>query len=405
MDGFEAGLRRVSEPAPLPVESEPRLVARIRAEIAASGPLTFERFMELALYDPELGYYRSTDERPGRGGDFLTAPDTHSIFGAALARQLDEIHRRLGSPDRFVVREYGAGSGTLGLTILQALAGEGRLGQVATSESLARAIRYAPIEINPHRQAELVERLTSAGFGGVLELDLAAGVAAPGAVVANEFLDALPVHRVVGRAGGLRELRVDWSGDRFFEVETDPSTPAIEARLAAEGIALEDGIRAEVCLAVDGWVGEAAAGLERGAVIVIDYGRPAAELYGRRRPAGTLLAYAGHRAHDDWAAAVGRQDLTAHVDFSAVERAAGAAGLDRLGLTTQAEFLVGVGIEELLEAVRSDPATTVEDWLAVRSAVRRLLDPRATGGFRVALLGRGLPTEPPLRGLAYRLGR
>ncbi len=405
MDGFEAGLRRVPGPEPLPVKGEPRLVERIRAEIASTGPLTFDRFMELALYEPDLGYYRSPAERPGRGGDFLTAPETHPIFGATLARQLDEVYRRLGSPGRFVVREYGAGSGTLGLTILQAIAGEGRLGEVAASPALARAIRYAPVEINPYRRAELIDRLTGAGFGGALELDLTPGVAVPGAVVANEFLDALPVHRVVGRAGGVRELRVDWAGDGFAEVEADPSTPAIEARLAAEGIVLEDGIRAEVCLAIDGWVDEVAAGLEGGIVVVIDYGRVAIELYGRQRPAGTLMAYAGHRAHDDWAVAVGRQDLTAHVDFSAVERAAGAVGLDQLGLTTQAEFLVGAGIEELLESIRSDPSTTIESWLAVRSAVRRLLDPRATGGFRVALLGRGIPIEPALHGLAYRLGR
>ena len=127
-------------------------------------------------------------------------------------------------------------------------------------------------------------------------------------------------------------------------------------------------------------------------MLVIDYGHPAAELYGPTRAAGTLLAYSGHRVHDDWALAVGRQDLTAHVDFSALDRAARAAGLTPLGLTSQAEFLVGAGMDELLEAIRSDPTTTMEDWLAVRSAVARLLDPRAMGGFGSACSGAAWPS-------------
>jgi SAM-dependent MidA family methyltransferase len=405
MDWLDAGLRRGPAPQPLPDESEPRLVERIRSEIAAGGPVTFARFMELALYEPELGYYRTAVERPGWSGDFLTSPDTHPIFGAAIARQLEEVYRRLGSPARFVVREYGPGSGSLGLAILRALAGGGRLGRVAGSTDLARAIRYAPIEINPHRTRELVDRLGAAGYGGSLELEPARDTPETGAVVANEFLDALPVHRLVGRSGGIRELLVGWEGDRFVEVEEEPSSPALADRLATEGVRLEEGARAEVCLAIDDWVREASAGLERGVVLVVDYGFPAEELYAPGRAGGTLRAYAGHQVHDDWTVAVGRQDLTSHVDFTALERAAGAAGLVPLGRTSQAEFLVGSGLDELLEAVRSDPGTTIDEWLAIRSAVRRLLDPRALGGFGVALLGRGIDLQPPLRGLAYRFDR
>jgi SAM-dependent MidA family methyltransferase len=405
MERLEADLRPVPDLEPLPSEGEPALERLIRDEIAAGGPITFARFMSLALYAPDVGYYRVAAARPGRAGDFLTAPETHPIFGAAVGRQLDEVHRRLGGPSRFVVREYGAGAGTLGLAILAAITGQGPLGRAAGSPALAAAVRYAPIEINPHRRAELIERLTGAGFGPQLEPDLPPEAPEIGAVVANEFLDALPVHRVVGRAGGIRELLVDRAGGRFVEVEGPPSTPALATRLAEEGIVLGDGARAEICLELDRWVGEVSRGLARGAVLVIDYGHPAAELYGPERASGTLRAYAGHRVHDDWARAVGRQDLTAHVDFSALDRAAQTAGLTPLGLTSQAEFLVGVGTDELLEAIRSDTATTIADWLAVRSAVRRLLDPRALGGFRVDVLARSLAAEPPLRGLSFRLPR
>ncbi|MEO8230009.1 MAG: SAM-dependent methyltransferase, partial [Chloroflexota bacterium] len=320
---LEAGFRRGPARAPLSKESEPALVERIRAEISAHGPITFARFMDLALYDPELGYYRVPEERAGRGGDFLTAPDTHPIFGAAIARQLDEIWQWMGRPARFVLREYGAGSGSLAVAILDALAGRGRLGRIAGSAGLAAAIRYAPVELNPHRRAELVSRIAGAGSGTALELELEADGPELGAVVANEFLDALPVHRVLGRGGGeLEELFVDWDGTAFVERAGEPSTAALAERFAEEGVVLADGARAEVCLELEGWVGEVARGLSRGAVLVIDYGHPASELYGAARAAGTLLAYSGHRVHEGWALAVGRQDLTAHVDFSALERAA-----------------------------------------------------------------------------------
>jgi SAM-dependent MidA family methyltransferase len=203
----------------------------------------------------------------------------------------------------------------------------------------------------------------------------------------------------------LRELFVDWGAGGFVEVEGEPSTPALGTRLDDEGVVLGNGARAEICLELDGWFAGVARGLAEGVVLVVDYGYPAAELYAPTRAGGTLRAYSGHRVHDDWAVAVGRQDLTAHVDFSAVDRAAAAAGLDRLGQASQAEFLVGLGLDELLETIRSDPGTTLEAWLATRSAVRRLLDPRATGGFRVAMFGRGIDAEPALRGLGYQLAR
>jgi SAM-dependent MidA family methyltransferase len=171
-------------------------------------------------------------------------------------------------------------------------------------------------------------------------------------------------------------------------------------------VTLADDQRAEICLAVDDWVAAAAAGLRRGLLLLIDYGYPAAELYDPlRRGDGTLRAYLRHRVHDDPYLHVGRQDLTAHVDVTAVERAASAAGLAHLGTTTQAEFLVGLGTEGLLAAIQANPATTLEAYLAVRSALIRLLDPAAMGRFRVMAFGRGWPDGVLPAGLAYRLAR
>jgi SAM-dependent MidA family methyltransferase len=390
---FEAGYRRdpsLSRPEP---GSDPVLVERIAAEIAVSGPITFARFMQLALYEPNHGYYRSGTARPGRGGDFLTAPEVHPIFGAALARQVLEIRRLLGSPDPFVVREHGAGTGALAASLLEAVARD-------AADALP-AIRYEAVEVDSRRVDAL--RATLARVGLDDRLTPASDDRFDGVILANELLDALPVHRVVAR-GGLRELRVAWADGAFHEVETDPSTPALAQRLREEAIVLAEGQVAEICLDVDGWMAGAADSLARGVLLVIDYGAPAAELYDpARRPRGTLMAYVGHLAHDDPYRNVGRQDLTAHVDVTAVERAAARAGLDLLGSTSQAEFLVGLGLEEMLRAVQADPATTLSSYVALRSAVMRLLDPAASGGFRVLAFGRGLPAGATLPAFSFRV--
>ena len=380
------------------VGQDDELAGRIRAEIERDGPITFARFMELALYDPAGGYYRSADARPGRGGDFLTAPETHPIFGATMARAVVEAWERLGRPDPFVLREYGAGTGTLALAILAGL-------ESATSP-LAGRIRYDPIEIDPRRIDAIQTRFHEAGRSSALLAAPAQGRPIVGMVLANEVLDALPTHRVVARGGSLREIRVGVEDDRFVDVETHAVPAPLAARLAGEGISLADGQHAEVCLALDDWMAEAAGGLERGMLLVIDYGHQAADLYDpARRRAGTLLAYVRHRVHDDPYRHVGRQDLTTHVDVTAVEGAARAAGLSHLGTTTQAEFLVGLGIEELLRAAQADPATTLENYAALRSSLMRLLDPAAMGRFRVMGFGRDWPDGPPLAGFSYRLVR
>jgi SAM-dependent MidA family methyltransferase len=392
------GLRRESAPDLDAVGQDDDLVGRIHEEIARTGPITFARFMELALYDPAGGYYRSETARPGREGDFLTAPETHPIFGDAMARGIEEVWDRLGRPDPFVLREYGAGTGTLALSILERLALDG--------SELSAILRYDPIEIEPRRLEFIAARLLGAGRDGALVAPGDRGRPAVGVVLANEVLDALPTHRVVVRDGWLREILVGSDDGRFMDVESDPTTPDLAARLSAEGIALVEGQLAEVCVALDPWVAEAAAGLDRGLLLLIDYGHTASELYDpRRRKNGTLLAYLRQRAHDDPYRHVGRQDLTAHVDVTAVERAAAGAGLAHLGTTTQAEFLVGLGIEDLLRAIQADPATTLEAYVAVRSGLMRLLDPAATGRFRVMGFGRDWPEGPPLSGFAYWLDR
>jgi SAM-dependent MidA family methyltransferase len=398
-DDLQPGLRREPPTDLSDVGQDDALVERIRDEIRRTGPMTFGRFMELALYAPDGGYYRAAATRPGREGDFITAPELHPIFGWSVARGIDEIWRRLGEPSPFVVREHGAGTGALAVAILDGL-GE-------MDSPLLDAIAYEPVEIDERRLEAFTARLAAAGHVARHRRPTTASFA--GVVLGNEVLDALPVHRVRRRGDRLVELTVglDADGD-FVELETEPATPALVERLTTEGVELVDGQTAEICLALDDWIAAAAAPLRQGVLLLIDYGAPASELYdpvGRRD--GTLRAYVRHQVHADPYRHVGRQDLTAHVDVTAVERAAAAAGLSMIGITTQAEALMGLGIEARLQAIQADPATTFEDYTLVRSALVRLLDPAAMGRFRVMAFGRDWPasgpSEPSLGLFAFRL--
>lgn len=392
------GLRREPHPDLEAIGEDAALVGRIHAEIERDGPMTFARFMELALYDPDGGYYRSADAPPGREGDFMTAPEIHPIFGATLSRAVADTWDRLGQPEPFVLREIGAGTGALAVAVLDALATD--------RPELAAVVRYDPIEIDDRRLAAIEARLRAAGHDDTLLGPDFAGHPIDGVVVANEVLDALPTHRVLAADGELLERFVGSRDNRLVEIDGAPSTPRLVARLAAEGVALADGQEAEICLALDPWIADVATGLRRGLVLLIDYGYPAIELYDPlRRHGGTLRAYLRHRVHDDPLIHVGRQDLTAHVDVTAVERAATTAGLDHLGTTTQSAYLVGLGIEDRLRAIQTEPATTMEAYLALRSAIVRLLDPRAMGRFRVMAFGRALSEDPPPPGLEIRLER
>lgn len=329
---------------------EPRLLEAILAEIDERGPITFARFMERALYEPGRGYYATSRDRTTRSGDFLTAPELHPIFGQTVSRWVEAAWQNLGRPPDFTVREYGAGRGTLGAALPQGVA-------------------YEPVEYDTPRSASR--------FVGV--------------VVANEFLDALPVHRVVARDGGLRELRVGRSEGRLIEVETELSDPRLSDWFDSRRIRLVDGQRAEVNLRMLDWLGEIGRDLQNGYVLIFDYGLPASELYGTNRATGTLRAFRSQHVSSDVLSAVGHQDITAHVDLDALEVGARLAGLDVLQRTRQAEFLLGSGLDEVYREMR-DAAD--EDWDAatqLRAAVARLLDPRGMGGFAVVTLGRGAP--------------
>jgi SAM-dependent MidA family methyltransferase len=348
-------------PPPSDDPGEPALVEAIAAEIEATGPVTFARFMERALYEPGLGYYATSAERMTRAGDFVTAPELHPIFGAVVARQIEEMRQRLGAPANFTMREYGAGRRTLG-------------------SALPPDMRYEPIEFGDARPTQ--------PFTGV--------------VLANEFLDALPVHRVVGRDDGLKELRVGRSDGQFVEIEADLSDHRLAGWFQQRHIRLQPGNVADVNIAMLEWLAEIGRDLERGYALILDYGKPDAALYDPETPTSTLRAFRGQHVSSDVFGAVGHQDLTAHIDLDALGLGTKHAGLEFLGRVSQAEFLLNAGLDEAYAAAR---VAADQDWdsaIALRTAVRRLLDSSGLGGFQVAILGKGVAADPPLSGLVKR---
>lgn len=365
-----------------------RLAGRIRDEIAAApaGRIPFARYMELALYAPGLGYYSAGSQKFGERGDFVTAPELSPLFARCLAHQCAQVLAETGG----ALLEFGAGSGALASGLLTALADLGALPSAYFILEVSADLRV--------RQAEAVAALDPALAARVQWLDrLPAGFR--GVVVANEVIDAMPVHRFRMVDGVAREVWVTAAGDGFRETLADPAEARVAARLAALAArGLPDGFAAECNLAADDWVAALGGMLEVGAAFIIDYGFPAAEYYHPQRAEGTLMCHYRHRAHGDPYFLPGLQDITAHVDFTALAEAALAAGLAVAGYTSQANFLLATGITEALAAAAGDDPRR---QLALAATTKKLLMPHEMGElFKVMALTRGV--DGPLQGFALR---
>ena len=352
----------------------------IAQEIERSGWMSFARFMELALYAPGMGYYAAGAAKVGARGDYMTAPELSDLFGHALAAQVKEVCTQ--GDDRIL--ELGAGTGRMAYDLLCALS---RLG-IAIE-------RYSILEVSAdlrERQRLTLERLPSADFARVEWLD-ALPERFSGLIIGNEVLDALPVHLLASAQGKTMELGVTF--DRAANAFVGQTrAPAGELAAIAANLELSDGYTTEVHLAARGLVRSLADRLERGVALFIDYGFPHREYYHPDRRQGTLMCHYRHQAHGDPLVLIGLQDITAHVDFSAIADAACEGGLDLLGYTSQAQFLINCGILDLLQAL--DPADVAQYARAV-APVQQLLSPAEMGELVKAIaFGRGMSS--PLRG-------
>ncbi|MEZ4522332.1 MAG: SAM-dependent methyltransferase [Thermomicrobiales bacterium] len=374
-------------------DSNPSLMDLVAGEIERDGPMTFARFMEIVISDPEHGYYASSAHRAGRSGDFLTAPETHFIFGWLVARQIRECWDRLGRDQKLIVSEHGAGRGALGLQILDWFSRHPPDGL----ESLA----YRVDDLNPGHSSAIERAVEQQGNDSPVSVEPAAPGSFTGVVIANEFLDALPFHRLKLEDGQIRELYVTVK-DGWFDHEVGELSDAASGALDLD-IQADDGQRFEFCPAIEDWFQQIGRQLERGYVLIFDYGDERDALLDVQRfPGGTLKTYRQHQVGDDPFQDIGQRDITAHVDFTLVESAARGNGFRVEGITSQAEFVAGVGLDEVLLEIQGR-ADAASEYPAARAAAMELLNPGGLGRFRVAILSRNVDDQAPLKGLAFRL--
>ncbi len=346
-----------------------------------AGRISFARYMELALYAPGLGYYSAGRRQFGSAGDFTTAPELSPLFARCLARQCAQVLADIDGGD---ILEFGAGSGVMAADLLEALA--------AAACLPGRYFILEPSATLRTRQRALLQERLPALLERVQWLDALPPPGFRGVILANEVLDAMPVHRLVKRGDGLSELYVTIVDGGLAWREGGLSDPRLAAPLRQWLDTLPEGYVCEVNPAAAAWVRSLADFLEAGLVLIIDYGYPAAEYYHPQRVTGTLRCYYRHRAHDNPLRLPGLEDITAHVDFTALAEAAVSAGLRVAGYASQAAFLQGCGIAEMVDlAAEPDMRRQVE----VARQLRQLLLPGEMGeAFKVLALSRGWGASP-----------
>lgn len=366
-------------PSPEAQQHSQKLCAAIHHDIALQGGwIPFSRFMELALYAPGLGYYSAGASKFGAAGDFITAPELSALFGHTLAHQLVEI-MTLSTPH---ILELGAGSGKLALDVLSELE---RLQQLPDTYSILEV----SADLRQRQQALLQTHLPHLS-SRIRWLD-ALPAEISGAVIGNEVLDALPVHLVRWSDSRILERGVGSAGKIFTWEERLIETEAL-ATLAHQ-YNVPNHYLSEISLAARGLVSSLSQRLRKGALLLIDYGFGAGEYYHPQRSSGTLMCHYRHHAHDDPFYHVGLQDITSHVDFTAVAESAIDQGAHLLGYTTQAHFLINGGITDLISHVSPD---NLRDYLPLSAQIQKLTSPAEMGElFKVIALGKGI--DAPLR--------
>ena len=370
-----------------------RLAGLIRREIRDSGGvLPFSRYMELCLYSPGHGYYSAGAQKFGAAGDFVTAPGISPLFGRCLARTCNGVLEQLEYGD---ILEFGAGAGALAATLLAELERLGRLPG-----------RYLILERSGElrsRQQETLSRLAPRLLERVDWLDELPESGFRGVLLANEVLDAMPVERFRWDGNGVERFHVECRGDDFGWRPREAHDPELVAavRRLAEDTGLLPGYVSEINLLLSPWLQGIAAMLSRGLLLLIDYGYPRHEYYHPQHREGTLMCHYRHRAHEDPFLWPGLQDITAHVDFTAVAEACAAAELDVLGYTSQAWFLLDCGLDSLLQA--AGPTDSAAYLRQAREARTLILPGEMGERFKCIGLGRGLVDPVPgFRGQDFR---
>jgi SAM-dependent MidA family methyltransferase len=375
---------------------EQRMIERIHKE----GPITFDTFMEMALYEPGLGYYASGDIEIGRAGDFYTSQHVHPAFGAMIARQLEEMWEILGRPSDFYAIEPGAGAGLMCMDIMDYL----------KNREVFHSLTYIIIELNSsvrQKQKTLLEKHSAKvrWVSSLKELERIRGC-----VLSNELLDAFPVH-LVEMDGELKEIYISVDGEHDISAETDSfpagniqeikgplSTDALPEYLNEFDIALPEGYRTEINLRIRDWLKAAGKTLSEGFILTIDYGYPVWEYYSEERNRGTLLCYSRHQLSENPYVNIGKQDITAHINFSSLKKWGEEYGFRTLGFSPQGTYLVSLGIDELIKEMYA----TSPDYLLEVAKIKKLIFPGTLGETHKVMIQYKGDGNPNLRGFLMK---
>ncbi|NVO00973.1 MAG: SAM-dependent methyltransferase [Geobacteraceae bacterium] len=344
--------------------------------------------MAACLYEPGLGYYTSSGRKVGTEGDFYTSSNVHRVFGRLIAREICRMWTVLGSPQGFQIVEPGAAGGRLAADILDA---------VQELEPLMyESLTYRLIEAEPSLADAQAKMLAahSPRLAWSSPDELASGALdIVGCIVSNELVDALPVHVVEMTTDGVKEVLVSAEGDQFCEKLSPFLSPGIEEFIEKNAISLVAGQRAEIRLVADSWLTGVASSIKQGFVITIDYGYLAEELYGKMRTNGTVLCYYRHQLEENPYIRVGHQDITAHVDFSALMKSGADAGLEKIWFGEQYRFLMATGMMQELLALEELPVPE-QQKIKDRLSLKKLMLPDGGMGdtFKVLVQGKNVGT-------------
>jgi SAM-dependent MidA family methyltransferase len=368
------------------------LSEKIHLEIEAQGFVPFSRFMEMALYEPGLGYYSAGLHKFGKSGDFITAPELGSLFAQCLAEQVREIAAHLGPYD---ILELGAGTGKLAADLLRVLprASQPRRYLILERSADLQAVQQHTIAAQLPDWQDRVKWLTQPP-----------GEPWDGVLLANEVIDALAVERFLLRSNGVEQVGVGRSADGGFAWRSRPAPPELSQAVMRLGLQCQGPYTSELHLHLGDWLESVTGQLRTGLALLIDYGYPRSEYYLPERNQGTLMCHYRHLAHDDVFFWPGLQDITAFVDFTALAEAADACGLEVAGYTSQAMFLLACGLDRILSQRLPESA---DAGARINAEARRLTMPASMGErFQVMALARGMDLMPSgfsLRDLRYRL--
>ena len=370
-----------------------------RIEALPQQRITFAEYMDLVLYHPQYGYYSSGKVEIGSQGDFFTSPYLGADFGELLAEQLVEIWSIMGYPAPFMLVEMGAGEGLLAVDILDYLQ-QYRPDLLPVLEYVIVEQAEGLIEKQQKVLQKWLDKQINICWKSWSEIPEASLI---GCCFSNELVDAFPIHQIVINKGKIKEIYVTSSSEELREVEGEPSTTELEEYFKLVEVDLPsdeypDRYRTEVNLAALNWLATVADRLQRGYVLTIDYGYPAHKYYHPQRSQGTLQCYYQHRRHNNPYSFIGEQDLTAHVDFTALERQGELCGLEKIGFTNQGMFLMALGLGDRLAELSSGKFNVME-VLKRRDALHQLIDPTGLGGFGVLVQGKGLSEEQKARSI------